>query len=172
MIVGMRYLVFSDLHGSKLGLERLKAAVKAEKPDVLLCLGDTLYGAMDQDSSACAAYLSSPELSVVGVRGNCDYDFDESALGFALPEEQTLYFSGRRLILRHAPFWRDFGPKDVALYGHTHIKSLDRHGGTILCNPGSIGKPRDGFPSYALIDEAGVTLVEASTRTRLTHIDF
>ena len=168
----MRYLVFSDLHGSLHGLELLKKAVAVERPDVILCLGDILYGAYDGDAHQCADYLSSSQTTILGVRGNCDFYHDERAVGFALPEEQVLFAFGRRLLLRHAPFWKDFGPKDIAMYGHTHVKSLYAQGGTVFLNPGSIGKPRDGSYSYAVLEEGRAFLVDAETSERLETLEF
>ena len=168
----MKYLVFADLHGSAEGLRLLQAAVKTENPDVLLCLGDTLFGAYDGDASAVADYLAHHSPTVIGVRGNCDHIYDERTLGFALPEEQILIFKGHRLLLRHAPFWSDFHSGDVVMYGHTHVKSLSKARGVITLNPGSIGKPRDGSPSYAMIEEAGISLKNASTGALISFEEF
>ncbi|MBO6285918.1 MAG: YfcE family phosphodiesterase [Bacilli bacterium] len=168
----MKYLVFSDLHGSVAGLELLIAAVKREKPDCLLCLGDTLFGAYDGDSNRCSDYLSHSSTPILGVRGNCDHYYDERVLGFSLPEEQTLYFAGHRMLLRHAPFYSDFKPGDIVMYGHTHVKTLSKSGGVITLNPGSIGKPRDGAPGYAIIDEAGVRLLDARNSSLIESVTF
>ena len=168
----MKYLVFSDLHGSRRGLDLLRLAVASEKPDVLLCLGDTLFGAFDGDSVAVSNYLSREAPTVIGVRGNCDHLYDERVLGFALPEEQNLVFSGHRLFLRHAPFYADARAGDVMMYGHTHVKSLSKNAGVISLNPGSIGKPRDGAPSYATLDERGVSLKNAETLEMIAYEEF
>lgn len=168
----MKYLVFSDLHGSLQGLQLLKEAVDFEKPDVLLCLGDVLFGAYDGDARAVASYLSQESPTVIGVRGNCDHLYDEHVLGFALPEENTLVYHGHRLIMRHAPFYVPTNPGDVLLYGHTHVKLLHKDAGAYHLNPGSIGKPRDGSPSYATIEETGIFLKNASTHALISHEEF
>lgn len=166
----MQYLVFSDLHGSRQGLALLREAVQREKPDCLICLGDTLHGAYDGDSHACADYLSHCAIPIFGVMGNCDSYYDESALGFALPYEQTLYFAGHRLILRHAPFYYGAAPGDIQMSGHTHIKTLSVSSGIISLNPGSIGRPRDGTFSYALLNENRIALVNAETGNVLKEL--
>ena len=168
----MRYLVFSDLHGSRHGLDLLIAAIKREKPDCLLCLGDTLYGAYDDDPGKCADYLSHCPVTILSVRGNCDRYYDEQALGFPLPEEQTLYFNGHRLLLRHAPFYAEFKAGDIAMYGHTHMKTLSKNRGVITLNPGSIGKPRDGSYSYAILDESGISLIDAESAVLLERMEY
>ncbi len=168
----MRYLVFSDLHGSKGGLEKLQAAVILHHPDCLICLGDTLHGAIDGDARAVAQYLSHSPVPIVGVKGNCDSYFDEDALGFALPEEQTLYFASHRMLLRHAPFWSSFRPGDIVMYGHTHVHTLHKDGAVIHLNPGSIGKPRDGIYGYALIEEWGISIFDAATHSLVEKLSF
>ena len=166
----MKYLVFSDLHGSLKGLEYLQAAINAERPDVVLCLGDTLYGAFDSSAAAVAKYLSNCPVTILGVRGNCDYYNDEKAIGFALPEEQFLFFKGHRLILRHVPYFRDVRPGDIAMYGHTHVKSLYEENGVIYLNPGSIGKARDEGESYAIIEPGRIVLKRAEDRTEISSL--
>lgn len=167
----MKYLVFSDLHGSRQGLELLQVAVKEERPDMLLCLGDILSGAYDGDRGLCIDYLKNNEVPLLGVRGNCDAYFDASLLGIALPETMTLYFHNHRLLLAHAPF---IGEKagDVVIYGHTHRKMLYEDQDIITLNPGSIGKPRDGAPGIAIMDEEGIFLKDAYTLGILGKISW
>ena len=124
-----------------------------------LCLGDTLFGAFDGDSVAVSNYLSREAPTVIGVRGNCDHLFDERVLGFALPEEQNLVFSGHRLFLRHAPFYVDAREGDVMMYGHTHVPTLKKADGVTYVNPGSISFPKGGFPpTYAVMDGSRVEI--------------
>ena len=42
----------------------------------------------------------------------------------------------------------------IALYGHTHISSVEYKDGIYLINSGSLSLPRDGKASYAVIDIA------------------
>ena len=159
----MKYLVFSDLHGSLRGLQRLQAAINLEKPDLVLCLGDTLHGAYDDDPGAVIRYLSTCPVTIMGVRGNCDSYYDEQSLGFATPETLTLYLDGHPLILRHAPFYYGLAKGDVAMFGHTHVKTLHEDDGVIFLNPGSIGKPRDDCASYAVLGQGRIALKNADT---------
>ena len=43
---------------------------------------------------------------------------------------------------------------DILFLGHTHIPFLVERDGKIICNPGSVGQPRDGDPkaAYAIYD--------------------
>lgn len=41
---------------------------------------------------------------------------------------------------------------DIALFGHTHISHTSYENGIYVVNPGSCSAPRQGGPSYAVID--------------------
>ncbi len=168
----MKYLVVSDLHGSKSGLLRLEAAFSVHKPDVLINLGDTLFGSFDGDEGAVGRYFRSVTAPVMGVRGNCDYRSDAEVLGFDLPETRTFSFAGHTFRLQHRPWCAQLNKGDVALFGHTHVKCLYEEAGVIFLNPGSIGKPRDDGPGYALIDETGIALYDADTFAPIKKISF
>ncbi len=170
--MALKYFVFSDLHGSSRGLELLRVAIEREKPDIIVCLGDILYGAYDGDTNGCAEYLSSLGSKLVAVRGNCDFSSDGNRIGAFLPEERILSAFGHRLLLQHVPYWRPLKPGDIAMCGHTHIKALYEDGGVIHLNPGSIGKPRDGSYSYALIEEKGIVLMDAETQENISLLPF
>lgn len=45
----------------------------------------------------------------------------------------------------------------LLVFGHTHLQFARRRGGTLLCNPGSVGLPfdRDQRAAYALLPEGG-----------------
>lgn len=143
-----------------------------EKPDAILCLGDILFGSYDMDPRACAAYLSSLDITILGVKGNCDGYYDDRAVGFSLPAEQFLFFKGHRLVLTHAPVYAGLKKGDIALNGHTHTKTLYEDNGIIHCNPGSIAKPRDGEYGYATIQEEGIFLKNAETFEVIDYLAF
>lgn len=48
----------------------------------------------------------------------------------------------------------------VLILGHTHVQFVKRFDEGIVCNPGSVGQPRDGDPraGYALIDLEAMTV--------------
>ena len=165
----MKYLIFSDLHGSLLGLERLKACIHEEKPDVVICLGDILYGAYDGNATKCVAYLSNLEMPLLGVKGNCDVSNEEAVLRVHLPSQHIFFFHNHRIIIAHAPFYYAFQLNDIAMFGHTHVKQLYKENGVYYLNPGSIGKPRDGVASYAILSEEGLFLKSAETFELLKH---
>lgn len=166
----MKFLVFSDLHGSSRGVQLLKEALAREKPDSLICLGDILYGAYDGDPRAVCEFFDESEKVTFAVQGNCDHPYDETPLGFTLPYERIFYVLGHRLWMRHAPFWGEFKSGDIVMYGHTHTKYLAKDRGVITLNPGSIGKPRDGSASYAILEEGDIRLMNAEDGTLIESV--
>jgi len=168
----MTYLIFSDLHGSLRGLAYLRAAVAREKPDVILCLGDILYGAYDGDTNACVDYLYSIRGKLLAVMGNCDYSYDAERLGVSLPKERELYIGSRRLYASHIHPYAGMREGDIVAFGHTHCKTLYQEQGMVFLNPGSIAKPRDGLESYAVIIGEDVFLKSAEDGACLEHLSL
>lgn len=141
----MKLLVFSDSHCET---EHMLHAVRRERPDVILHLGDH---AADADALA----EEFPFLPLYRVRGNCDF-FDSSA-----QEQLLLQFGGVKIFAVHG---HRYGVKsellrlqyaaqekeaDVALFGHTHMPYCNARGGLQLLNPGACG----GYaPSYGAIE--------------------
>ncbi len=138
-----RVLVCSDSHGNE---RALLAAAEAERPDLLLHLGD---GERDLDALR-GAY---PDLEIRGVRGNCDW-------GSAAPLLRLTEVEGVRVFMTHG---HEYGVKwdagllrlryaalergaRLTLYGHTHSQRLEREDGMILLNPGALD-----CGSYAIV---------------------
>jgi putative phosphoesterase len=84
-----------------------------------------------------------------------------------LPDERH-EFEGRLKIVHGHPedpdrytYPGEFGPgllgeEDLLVLGHTHVQHHETHDEGIVCNPGSVGQPRDGDPraAYAVVDLA------------------
>lgn len=172
IIIAMKYLVFSDLHGSMRGLRYLQDAVKREKPDLLLCLGDIFYGAGDQDATKCAKGLKEIGVPILAVRGNCDYREDENLLGFELPDMRSLSRGMHEIHLNHRPINLSLPAGDFLIHGHTHYKYVYKEDGVTRMNPGSIALPRDDCPSYAIMDENVIELVNALNGKRIQTFEL
>jgi putative phosphoesterase len=89
---------------------------------------------------------------VTAVSGNVD---GYEASGF--PRRRVLRRGGLRIALCHALYekgkmtpeaaaWLDREQPEVCVFGHSHRPTLDRHGRTILFNPGSAGPKRFSLP--------------------------
>lgn len=144
----MRLIIISDTHGrSSLisgVLEREKSATE------VFFLGDVVSDIEDVRDMY-------PHKNFHIVRGNCDYFCNYPLFDIVKYSCATVYFthghkhfvkSGVEDILSAA---KGVGA-NIALYGHTHISSVTYKDGIYLINSGSLALPRDGKPSYAVID--------------------
>lgn len=160
----MKLVVFSDVHGRG---DRVTQLIKLHRTaDAFLFLGD---GIRDLPDESCF----SPSC-LVGVRGNCDFSWGRSS-DFSFSNELLLNFGSYTVMMTHghlldvksgidrAVQYATKRGANVLLYGHTHVAE-ERYlpegtefEGTILSkpmwilNPGSLGAPRNGVPSYGLI---------------------
>ncbi len=169
----MKLLVLSDSHGR---VDRLRAVTERHRDaDGLLFLGDGLRD-LDRLSEL------PPNLTPIAVRGNCD-GFSVFASDGHVPTERMVGFDRFLIFMLHG---HTGGVKhgietaaeaaagrgaDLLLYGHTHVAheaywpAGERVGGITLqkplwiLNPGSLGEPRDGAPSYGLITMQGGQLL-------------
>ena len=104
-----------------------------------------------------------PEKNILCVSGNCDVPATEAYV-------REVMCSGKKVVFTHGHMQHaKFGMgglvnlakqtgADVVIFGHTHEKKCTYEDGVYYINPGSLGIPNDGTPSYAVIDisEAGV----------------
>ncbi|MEA4898982.1 MAG: metallophosphoesterase [Christensenellaceae bacterium] len=148
----IRLGLVSDSHGAAMNIARAAEALRGV--DALIHLGD-----VSADAGRFEALLRVP---VHAVRGNCD------VYSATAPEEMTLTVEGIRLLLTHghrlrvkqgllalACRARETGAQ-AALYGHTHVPSVERAGDILLLNPGALLSGR-----YAVLEfrEGGPTPV-------------
>lgn len=140
-------LILSDSHGC---YPMVKKAVQTEpQVDGIVFLGD---GAKDMERLKNEGF----SLPIYAVRGNCDMMTD-------YPVERMEQFGGQTVLLCHG---HRYGVKynysdfvqavkekgaNIGLFGHTHLPTLEQYGTVTLFNPGSIGSPRFGAPSYGLL---------------------
>ncbi len=79
----MRIAVFSDVHGNRLALEQVLAAIDRERPDLILSLGDVASGAVDPRGTLD---LLRARTDILALRGNHErqlLELDRDAMGSA-----------------------------------------------------------------------------------------
>ena len=155
----MKILVLSDLHGR---IDRAERALSLHSDaDEILFLGDGI-----REFSLLMEKKGRPW---IGVLGNCDL-FSRMGMGDTVPEERMLCLGGMKILMLHghrvgvkhgiggAMAYADARGADILLYGHTHVaeehcfpEGEGRPRSLWVMNPGSIGEPRGGSPSYGLI---------------------
>lgn len=137
----MKIVVVSDSHGDTAILEKI--ALIHQDASIFYHLGDSelppyvLYG---------YGYAS--------VKGNCDYEpyvlnRDVTLEGFKIHMEHGHGFSFQSDPNKYV---ENLGV-DIFLFGHTHRKLATYVGNTLVFNPGSLTRPRDGEKgSYLVLD--------------------
>ncbi|MDD6276566.1 MAG: YfcE family phosphodiesterase [Clostridia bacterium] len=153
----MRILVISDSHGGEFKIRQ--AVSEQPKAKMLIFLGDGLRDLDNFDSLA-------PDMTVLKVRGNCDFYSTEREFIVDEVEGVRLYCThgyrenvkSTKSILRQTAA---DNKAHIALYGHTHIPDTTYDDGVWLINPGSI---RDG--SYAVIDISEKGILPALMKLR------
>ena len=156
-----KIIVFSDSHGSSVNMLKI-AGLYRYSADYFIFLGDGLG-----DLQKIRDLTDKP---LIAVPGNCDRFF--SSVSFQRPPESCVINLGHTsLFLCHG---HTFNVKyslealisaarersaDIVLFGHTHlpyeayiVSDSEEEKSVWLFNPGSISKPREGKPSYGIID--------------------
>ena len=162
----MMMLIFSDSHGVTRYM-RQAITIHGRRADAVIHLGD---GAADLMSMR----HEFPQLAFFAVAGNCDSSVvrDTYDIGFT----DDFSFGGVRIYACHGhtcgvkygigKLVYDASQKGcaIALYGHTH-EPYNRYerigdGGIYVFNPGSIGMPYEGQPSYGVLEikDGGILL--------------
>ena len=122
-----RILVVSDSHRDTNLLNDL--LIKYYDYDYYLHLGD----------SELPSYLISPFASV---KGNCDYEYYPPTKTLSINNIKIYYEHGLSLLFDDIEYINSKN-SHIFLYGHTHIHSIKKIDHTIVCNPGSLTRPRD-----------------------------
>lgn len=144
----MRILVISDSHGNTGVIDKILNAQPQAR--YVFFLGDKVDDIEDFE-------ILYPDKVFYSVSGNCDY-------GSMLPTIGAETVNGVRVLYTHGHTMGVKGTVQhliktardnncgVALYGHTHIANTLYDDGIWIVNPGSCSRPREGKPSYAVID--------------------
>lgn len=145
----MKVIIFSDSHRSLFFLEKV---LKKEEPvDMLFHLGD-IEGQDEQLTTLAGCPCEF-------VSGNCDFYTK-------LPRTKVVELCGHTIFMTHGHTYsvnfredtlllaaRENGA-DIAMYGHTHVPSINQYDGITVVNPGSITLPRqlNQIPSYMVME--------------------
>lgn len=167
----MKYFIVSDIHGSYKYTSELYERIKKENPDKLLILGDILYHGPRNDLPDGYApkkvinLLNSIKNDIIAVRGNCEAEVDGMVLEFPCMSDFAIVMTetGRTMYLTHGHIYNpeNLPPLEdgsIFLYGHTHVKILQKSDDIYIMNPGSISIPKDGTASYGVYDNGTLYL--------------
>mgnify|MGYP001493710332 CR=1 FL=1 len=151
----MRAIVFSDSHGNFAALERVYDMHEGDA-DVFIFLGDG-------EEEIELLKMLHPEADIRYVSGNCDYMSSTPDYDVARLAGKTVFYThghrfGVKLSLDELEKYARNLEADVVLFGHTHEACAEYRNGVYFMNPGSVSRPREGAPSYGILDvtDAGV----------------
>ena len=162
----MKIVFVSDTHGDE---EALKNIVDfANGYDAIIHTGDVLpYGVAH--SCFISDYISTLD-NIYFVRGNTDYFDGMRLMGKDVSEYERIFsFDNLRIFATHG-FIKSMttyekeareNKCDILVYGHTHVKKLEKKDNLIILNPGSPSRPRDYAPSFAILEDKVITLYNA-----------
>lgn len=164
----MKYLIFSDLHGSAKAAEFIANKFVDEKCDMMICLGDVLYHGPRND---LPEYYSPKQViqilnpfadKIICIQGNCDAEVDQMVLNFKFYKSKNMLINGKKCHLEHGHHLDMYTNKpNVVLFGHTHISMLEFDAATLYLNPGSITISKNKtLESYILWDKNKITLFD------------
>ncbi len=148
--------VASDIHGSAYWCEKMLRAFEREGAERLLLLGDILYHGPRNDlpegyaPKEVAEMLNGIREKILCVRGNCDTEVDQMVLKFPIMADCCLLFDGGMTVFAthgHIYNTENMPPLcrgDILLHGHTHVPAMEKAGGVLYLNPGSVSIPKDG----------------------------
>ena len=157
----MRYLVFSDIHGSAFFAKRIEELVKKENPDRVILLGDLYYhgprNPLPAEYNPIEVNRIFNEMSdrILCVKGNCDAEVDEKISNFEIMPNLELKVGTKTFFFTHGhKFNIDNEPEldfDVLVYGHFHTGFINEKDGKIFVNAGSVSLPKNNTPNSFLI---------------------
>lgn len=144
----MRIVAMADSHGD---FYHLNQVIENETgADCFLFLGDRKK---ELDDVRCLY----PDKIILSVRGNCDLSCEDKDTDILVKDGYTIVYTHGHLYnakkTRQELF--ELGKRHQAhmvLYGHTHVPDISYRGGLYVVCPGSVGMPKDGKPTYAVID--------------------
>lgn len=155
----MKVLIVSDIHG---GYENMKKVLEDNPEfDLLLILGDILYGGNEEEK--LAELLNKYTSKIISVCGNCDGFSNTNILNFF---DDKLYVTvpidGKLVFITHGHVYNRYNipnlPYDIYIQGHTHVPVME-YSDKLYLNPGSITRPRGmSEKSYIFYDDGEFSL--------------
>ena len=164
----MNYMIASDIHGSPGCLKKLLSYQEEFQIQKIILLGDLYYSGarnippLDYNPKDVVSILNSISDKVISCKGNCESDVDLMVSEFVIADDLFLHLFGKDIFLSHGHRYSFLNlPKfsfDIFIQGHTHISAINKEGGKLFLNPGSITLPKDDNRSFMILNEREVSL--------------
>ncbi|MBQ8299726.1 MAG: phosphodiesterase [Clostridia bacterium] len=178
----MKYIIFSDIHGSEFYANKINELVEKENPDKIILLGDLYYHGprnslpKEYGPMKVAEILNSLKDRIICIKGNCDAEVDEMISNFEFNTNVTIDISNKKFFFTHGhKFNIDNLPSehvDVLVYGHFHTGFIKKKDGIICVNAGSISLPKNDTPNSFLIIEDNQIVLKDIDEKIIDKIEF
>lgn len=169
----MKYLIFSDLHGSLKQLQKIINIFEEKEFDKMIFLGDLLYHGPrnnlpeEYNPKMVANIIKEYKDKIIFIKGNCDAEVDEMVIEADKPFKKTVVIkkNNKRFIFTHGHHLSRFAPNDkyskndYIIYGHYHVFDICNINDATYINIGSITLPKDDIYGYAILDEDGIKFI-------------
>lgn len=180
----MKIGFISDTHGNI--KDTLRALEILESCDRIFHMGDILaHGPRNPLTNGYEPKNLSGILSEIDnityVRGNCDADVDEMVLGKDVSKSEIFEDLGEFKLYGVHGYLESDGQRiqrakdlgtDLVVWGHSHIKVLERLDGLVLLNPGSTTLPKDGSKSLGLYEDGIFSLVDLDSKKTIKKLEL
>ncbi len=175
----MKYLIFSDLHGSIDSLNIILDIFKKDGYDKLIFLGDLLYHGprngipLGYNPKEVAKVVSEIKDKMIFIKGNCDAEVDEMVTGVKEGFEKihdmavsdiNLHFTHGHQLSRFEPS-SHYSSNDYVFYGHYHVFDISKINNTTYINIGSVTIPKDGIRGYASLEDKHLKFIDFNGNT-------
>ncbi len=177
----MKYLVFSDIHGSMYYFNYVRDLIEKEEPDKIILLGDLYYHGprnplpRDYAPKSVCEILNTYADRILAIKGNCDAEVDEMISDFKFSESINLNITEKNIMCTHGHKYNkdNFpGGVDIIIYGHFHTGFIDR-GNVLAINAGSVSLPKeDTAHSYLLIEDNMIYLKNLLTNENIDSVEI
>ena len=178
----MKYLVFSDIHGSLYYANKIKSILQEAGKCKVILLGDLYYHGprnnfpQEYNPKEVCNILNSFKDKILCCKGNCDAEVDEMISSFKFKKHIKLKISNKKFMFTHGHIYnKDNIPKniDVLVYGHFHTGFIEKVGQTLCVNSGSVSLPKNNTEnSYLIIDHNTILLKEISNNREIDRATF
>lgn len=160
----MKYLIVSDIHGSKDSANIIKDKFLSQKCDKIILLGDILYHGPRNDlpesyhPKSVITILNELSNNIIAVKGNCDAEVDQMVLNFKILDEYSFVHNNKVIYCTHGHHVNYLKPTkyevDYVFHGHTHIIRKDVVNNVTYINIGSITIPKENTAKcYGILEE-------------------
>lgn len=166
-----KLIITADIHGSLSTWNKIKDLLNDD--DVLAIAGDlfdTIYGNFN-DSDFQPEIIKNELLALpcdtYYVYGNCDQE-----KFYPGHSRQTSFkFGNYTLFLNHGHFHLpDLTDYDIIIEGHSHIAKLNSIMGKVFLNPGSPILPRENGPTYAILENQTIRIINIENNQARFHM--